>query len=203
MNEEEEIIEECNKLFVTMTNVHINGKAMKDLLDLYKAEKEKYKRLSIEAQATAFDEANNDTEGLCRVLLKQGEIEFENGEYKRKDFDWEENMYELGLMKKREKMFYIPDNECLDEYIKQLEVQLKEYQELKQIFRKHSIKNETMYDEFCRLEDELQAEKEKNKELQEGLKYRVNYCKLLEKELYSNGVNYDMELTKIEEKYLK
>ena len=44
---------------------------------------------------------------------------------------------------------------------------------------------------------------EKNKELLEGLKYRVNYCKLLEKELYSNGINYNMELTKIEQKYLQ
>lgn len=51
--------------------------------------------------------------------------------------------------------------------------------------------------------DLYNKEKEKNKELTEGLKYRVNYCKLLEKELYGNGINYNMELTKIEEKYLK
>jgi len=51
--------------------------------------------------------------------------------------------------------------------------------------------------------DLYNKEKEKNKELLEGLKYRVNYCKLLEKELYGNGINYNMELTKIEEKYLQ
>lgn len=133
-------------------------------------EKGKYKRLSIEAQATAFEDDNIDTEGLLRVLLKQGEITLnEKGEYQRKDFDWEENMVQLGLMKKREKTFYIPDDECLDEYTKQLESQLKEYDELKRIFRERNITNETMYDGFCRLFDELNEEKEKNKELQKQL----------------------------------
>lgn len=51
--------------------------------------------------------------------------------------------------------------------------------------------------------DLYNKEKEKNKELLEGLKYRVNYCKLLEKELYNNGVNYNIELTQIEQDYLQ
>ena len=50
---------------------------------------------------------------------------------------------------------------------------------------------------------ELQAEKEKNKALKEGLKYRINYCKLLEKELYANGVNYEFEKTEIEKQLLE
>lgn len=37
---EKEILKECDKLFVTMANVHIDGKPMKDLLDLYNKEKE-------------------------------------------------------------------------------------------------------------------------------------------------------------------
>lgn len=47
------------------------------------------------------------------------------------------------------------------------------------------------------------AEKEKNKALKEGLKYRINYCKLLEKELYANGVNYEFEKTEIEKQFLE
>lgn len=42
-----------------------------------------------------------------------------------------------------------------------------------------------------------------NKALKEGLKYRVNYCKLLEKELYANGVNYEFEKTEIEKQFLE
>lgn len=53
------------------------------------------------------------------------------------------------------------------------------------------------------LYDLYQAEKEKNKALKEGLKYRINYCKLLEKELYANGVNYEFEKTEIEKQFLE
>lgn len=42
---EEEVLKECNKLFVTMANVHIDGTPMKALLDLYQKEKEKNKEL--------------------------------------------------------------------------------------------------------------------------------------------------------------
>lgn len=40
----------------------------------------------------------------------------------------------------------------------------------------------------------------RNKELEEGLKYRINYCKLLEKELYGEK---EIELTKIEKNIYK
>ena len=40
MNNEEEIMKEVNKLFVTMANVHIDGKPMADLLKLYNSKKE-------------------------------------------------------------------------------------------------------------------------------------------------------------------
>lgn len=54
------------------------------------------------------------------------------------------------------------------------------------------------------LQIDLDKEKEKNKELLEGLKYRVNYCNLLEKELYEDtDMEYEMELTKIEQKYIQ
>ena len=53
------------------------------------------------------------------------------------------------------------------------------------------------------LKQELLQEKEKNKALKEGLKYRINYCKLLEKELYTNGVNYKFEETEIEKQFLE
>ena len=43
---EEEILKECNQLFVTMVNCHIDGKPMADLLALYEQEKEKNEKLS-------------------------------------------------------------------------------------------------------------------------------------------------------------
>lgn len=137
-------------------------------LEKFEKLKEDYKRLSIEAQATAFDEDNQDTETLMRVLLKQNQISLENGEYKRKDFDWEENLCKLGLMKKREKTFYIPDEECLDEYTKQLESQLKEYTEIKEIFKKYYVfNNETIYDGCIKMQDEIDNYKELSKILKE------------------------------------
>lgn len=51
--------------------------------------------------------------------------------------------------------------------------------------------------------DLYNKEQEKNKALKEGLKYRINYCKLLEKELYANGVNYEFEKTEIEKQFLE
>jgi len=128
---------------------------------------EGYKRLSIEAQATAFDDDNIDTECLLRVLLKQGQIRLDDkGYYQREAFDWEENMYMLGLMKKREKTFYIPDEECLDEYTKQLESQLQEYNEIKEIFKKYlCFPNDTMYDGCCKMQNEIDELKEEVKRL--------------------------------------
>lgn len=147
----------------------------KDLENQIKEIQEKYKRLSIEAQATAFDDVNKDTEGLLRVLLKQGEITLdENGYYQRRDFDWEENMFMLGLMKKREKNFYIPDDECLDEYTKQLESQLKEYNEIKEIFKKYYVfPNETIYDGCIKMQDEIDKLKEENKKIKQQLRNEV------------------------------
>ena len=147
-----------------------NAENIGDIIKENKELKEKYKRLSIEAQATAFDDMNKDTEGLLRVLLKQGEITLdEKGYYQRKDFDWEENLTMMGLMKKREKNFYIPDD-SLDEYTKQLENQLKEYNEIKEIFKKYYVMgNETMYDGCCKMQDEIDELKEENKELKQRL----------------------------------
>ena len=143
--------------------------ALENLIQRNKELEEKYKRLSIEAQATAFDDKNKDTECLLRVLLKQDKISLdENGYYKRQDFDWEENMFILGLMKKREKTFYIPDDECLDEYTKQLESQLKEYNEIKKIFKKYlCFPNDTLYDGCCKMQDEIDKYKELQKVLNE------------------------------------
>lgn len=147
-----------------------NAENIGDIIKENKELKEKYKRLSIEAQATAFHDMNKDTEGLLRVLLKQGEITLdEKGYYQRKDFDWEENLMMLGLMKKREKTFYIPDNECLDEYTKQLESQLKEYNKIKEIFRKYCVMdNDTLYDGCIKMQDEIDALKRKLKEYNNG-----------------------------------
>ena len=146
--------------------------ALENLIKRYKELEEKYKRLSIEAQATAFDDENKDTEGLLRVLLKQGEITLDKkGYYQREAFDWEENMYMLGLMKKREKGFYFPDDECLGEYTKQLENQLQEYNEIKEIFKKYiCFPNDTMYDGCCKMQDEIDKLKEQNGELQKKIK---------------------------------
>ena len=56
---------------------------------------------------------------------------------------------------------------------------------------------------YEKIVDLYNKEKEKNKALKEGLKYRINYCKLLEKELYANGVNYEFEKTEIEKQFLE
>lgn len=172
--------------------------AIEGIIDLYNKEKEKYKRLSIEAQATAFDDQNKDTEGLLRVLLKQGEITLdEKGYYQREDFDWEENLYKLGLMKKREKGFYIPDDECLDEYTKQLENQLKEYNEIKETFRKYCVMdNDTLYDGCCKMQDEINELKEKNKKLIDGQIETIEKIlapKLLEKFISKDKINSKIE----------
>lgn len=172
--------------------------AIEGIIDLYNKEKEKYKRLSIEAQATAFDDQNKDTEGLLRVLLKQGEITLdEKGYYQREDFDWEENLYKLGLMKKKEKCFYIPDDECLDEYTKQLENQLKEYNEIKETFRKYCVMdNDTLYDGCCKMQDEINELKEKNKKLIDGQIETIEKIlapKLLEKFISKDKINSKIE----------
>lgn len=146
-----------------------NVELHKELNDL----KEKYKRLSIEAQATAFDDRNNDTECLLRVLLHQGEIELnKKGEYERKNFDWEDNLMKLGLMKKREKGFYIADD--IDDYVRQLEFQLKEYNELKKIFKNYYVfENETMYDGCIKMQNEIDELKEENLKLKNELKKKL------------------------------
>ena len=53
--------------------------------------------------------------------------------------------------------------------------------------------------DFCNNLENLIKE---NKELKEGLKYRVNYCKLLEKELYGTKEN-KFEKTEYEKRYLE
>lgn len=59
MNNEEEIMKEVNKLFVTMANVHIDGKPMADLLQLYEEKKEEAIAISKSSYiAGAFDERN-------------------------------------------------------------------------------------------------------------------------------------------------
>lgn len=45
MNNEEEILKKCDLLFVTMANVHIDGKPMADLLKLYEQTKEELDKL--------------------------------------------------------------------------------------------------------------------------------------------------------------
>ena len=67
----------------------------------------------------------------------------------------------------------------------------------------HGFDYEVILPAIQGLLDLYNKEKEKNKELKEGLKYRINYCKLLEKELYANGINYEMEKTEIEKRYLE
>ena len=138
---------------------------IEDLIKKYNQLKKDYKRLSIEAQATAFYDRNEDTECLLRVLLKQGQIKLDKkGYYKRKDFNWEKNLTQMGLCKKREKTFIFSDDDVLDEYTKQLESQLEEYNTLKKIFKNYYVVgNETMYDGCCKMQDEIDQLKEENK----------------------------------------
>ena len=75
MNNEEEILKECNLLFVTMANVHIDGKPMADLLKLYEQtkeeleqEKEKYKEL--EEENKNYKIINETLNNICNSLEK-------------------------------------------------------------------------------------------------------------------------------------
>lgn len=67
----------------------------------------------------------------------------------------------------------------VNKYIKKLESQSKECEELEKIFRKHSIKNETMYDGFCRLEEEIKEFKNQIKETL-GIEEDISNEKLLD-----------------------
>ena len=100
-----------------------------------------------------------------RVLLKQGQIKLDKkGNYQRKDFNWEKNLTQMGLCKKREKTFIFSDDDVLDEYTKQLESQLEEYNTLKKIFKNYYVVgNETMYDGCIKMQDEIDQLKEENK----------------------------------------
>lgn len=115
-----------------------------------------YAQLVKASEQIAFNERNNYTEDLLRCLLKQGNIELINGMYHRKDFDYEKenNITIVGEMKVREKVFYL-DEDSLDEYTMQLEHQLKEYTEAKEIFKKYNYKNETLFEHIKRLDSEL------------------------------------------------
>ena len=62
-------------------------------------------------------------------------------------------------MKVREKAFYL-DEDSLDEYTMQLEHQLKEYTEAKEIFKKYNYKNETLFEHIKRLDSELSEAKD-------------------------------------------
>ena len=197
--------EKLNNLIYLLRIHHIDSEPLENLIKRNKELEEKYKRLSIEAQATAFDDQNRSTEILLRVLLKQGEIELnEKDEYQRKDFDWEENLYQLGLMKKREKTFYLPDEECLDEYTKQLESQLKEYNEAKEIFSKYYVMgNDTLYDGCIKMQDEIDELKEKNKELEEGNRKLDRENQALYESINCDDKNMLERLYKEQQEYIK
>ena len=74
---------------------------------------------------TAFDTVNEDTEFLCRLLLKQGQLEFNKEKFEyinpRQNKEFEVN----GIMYTKEKIFFINDDE-LDDYTKQLEEKNRE-----------------------------------------------------------------------------
>lgn len=149
----------------------------KDLMELnrmyndFAQLKEDYRRLSNEAQATAFDSRNPDTELLLRVLLKQKQITLENGMYQRQDFDYEPSITVIGQMKKKDKAFYITDD-SLDEYTKQLEHQLKEYEQIKTILNKYNTTNETPYDLIINLDETCEKLKKRVQELENKQKGR-------------------------------
>lgn len=82
---------------------------------------------------------------------------------------------------------------------------LNELKQEKEKNKKLDRENQALYesincDDKNMLERLYKEEKEKNKELLEGLKYRVKYCGLLERELYGNE---NIELTKIEQELLQ
>lgn len=117
MSKEEKILKECNELFATMLNCHINGKPMADLLALYNKEKEKNKELEEKLKiATAMltrgtypeqNEGDNDFDNLfiSKDKIKEivDELEEQIAEFKEyvKDSEglekiyWKRNLAEL------------------------------------------------------------------------------------------------------------
>jgi hypothetical protein len=93
--------------------------------DEIKILEENYNNLVKVSRETAFDDMNNDTEMLCRVLLKQGHIELneEKHEYVNPAKDDEFQVY--GIMYTKEKIFLLDDDK-LDDYTRQLEEKNKE-----------------------------------------------------------------------------
>ena len=65
MSNEKEILESCNMLFVTMTNVHINGKPMADLLELYKQTKEELDKIK------EIEEEHQKENGNLRIEIQK------------------------------------------------------------------------------------------------------------------------------------
>ena len=94
---------------------------------------------------TAFDDQNNDTELLLRVLLKYGKIKLENGMYSRDKAEWEENITLLGFKMNREKTLFIEDDK-LDEYTKQLEYKLNQLQKENEKLNEKILSNTGIYE---------------------------------------------------------
>ena len=65
MSNEKEILESCNMLFVTMTNVHIDGKPMADLLKLYEQTKEELDKLK------EIEEEHQKENGSLRIEINK------------------------------------------------------------------------------------------------------------------------------------
>ena len=146
MEEDIKILEELinAKITFTISPSDYGWKAIEHLIKGYK----QLVDISIE---TAFDDTNKDTELLCRVLLKQGQITIENGMYHRENFDWEKHLKMLGLEKVREKDFFLQDSK-IDEYTKQLEHKIKELE-------KSSIPVSSVEETIEELDEELEIMK--------------------------------------------
>lgn len=84
-----------------------------------------YKNLVYIATETAFDEANQNTEFLLRILLLQHRINFneESKQYQNPNWDKE---FEINGIKFEKEKIYLINEDRVDEYTKQLEYQLKE-----------------------------------------------------------------------------
>lgn len=111
---------------------------IEDVINSIREYKSNYDKLTKVAIETAFDEQNNDTEFLLRVLLSQHKIEFDNEKKEYVNPQQNKEFEVNGIMFTKEKIYLIDDDK-LDEYTEQLE-----YKYNSMINRAKKLKDEYM-----------------------------------------------------------
>ena len=163
---------------------------------------DKYDKLVKVAIETTFDGANEDTEFLARVLLKQGQIGL-NDESKCYINPHTDEEFEVYGMKYEKEKCYLIDEDRLDDYTKQLEYKYNQLEEEYKEFRKqHSD-----FDSYWIHEDDYNKLKKQTemsaKEFEKTLDRLNKMIDLLIEDLQSEGCLINMTSEEIYKYYEK